>query len=279
MKIDFATKRLNESFNIVSGRCYLHKEIDMLLNKDRSWKKEALKSFSERMNDEGFPCLFSKKAWNSESIRFLFCEKQDTCDRFGDFLSGLIEYTNFVKETKIEKRLFSPLVVFFSEDFYRDVRQHTIGWEALNWVHRHDPDTWLPEIPSDPDDPDWCFCFNSVQLFINMSVKDHEILRNRNLGRFLTLVINPRENFDFVASSSTKSGRLIRERIRSRISIYNGGVVPKELGFYGEKDNTEWQQYQLSEDGLEKPSRCPFNMSDEKVSLHKSGSLEIKNDS
>jgi uncharacterized protein len=264
MEDNFLTKRLEESFSLLPGKCYLHEEIDISLLECLSWRKKALEDFSKKLADDKFPCVFARKAWNNASIRFLFCEKQGTYE-YSDFLSGLIEYTKFVRDTEIEKRLFSPLVVFFSEDFYQGTRQHSFGWDALNWVHRHDPDPWPQEVPLDPDNSDWCFCFNSVQLFINMSVDDHKILRSRNLGNYLTLVINPRKNFDVVASIHTKSGRLIREHIRSRISTYNGGVVPKELGSYGEKDNREWQQYQLSEDGLEKPSRCPFHTSNEKV--------------
>lgn len=114
-------------------------------------------------------------------------------------------------------------------------------------------------MPADPEHPDWCFCFNGIQLFVNISTRDHKLLRSRNLGGFLTLVINPRENFDAVASVETKSGRLIRKRIRARVAHFNDGLVPPELGFYGQSENREWQQYQLSEAGLDKPTRCPFD--------------------
>jgi FPC/CPF motif-containing protein YcgG len=54
------------------------------------------------------------------------------------------------------------------------------------------------------------------------------------------------------------STRKIREQIRSKVSIYNCGIVSKELGFYGAEDNKEWQQYQLEEEGITRPARCPF---------------------
>jgi FPC/CPF motif-containing protein YcgG len=43
-----------------------------------------------------------------------------------------------------------------------------------------------------------------------------------------------------------------------KVSIYNCGIVSKELGFYGAEDNKEWQQYQLEEEGITRPTRCPF---------------------
>ena len=87
------------------------------------------------------------------------------------------------------------------------------------------------------------------------------IKQAKALGYFLTFVINPRENFDVVASIKNKSGRRIRENIRSRVEAYNNGVVPKELGFYGVTGNKEWKQYQLSEKGMPHLASCPFKAS------------------
>jgi FPC/CPF motif-containing protein YcgG len=61
-----------------------------------------------------------------------------------------------------------------------------------------------------------------------------------------------------VFTLKSKGGRKIREKIRTKVSIYNCGIVSKELGFYGAEDNKEWQQYQLEEEGITRPTRCPF---------------------
>lgn len=219
------------------------------------WKQKSWRQFSIKMLDPEFPCLFSKRAWSSKSIRFLFCEKHED-NEYDDFLYGLLQYSDYINCTELKKRLFSPLVVFFSPEFITDKTQHEVGWDALNWVHARDVKPWPNDIPKDPESVDWSFCFNNIQFFINMSVKDHRILRNRNLGSHLTFVINARENFDAVANGNTKGGILMRERIRERVKDYNGGVVPSELGFYGK--DLEWEQYQLSEPGLIKPETCPF---------------------
>jgi FPC/CPF motif-containing protein YcgG len=240
-----------------SGTLYPQTDVYFSYDSLKLWQKAALDDFSARLGNELFPCLFGCRAWKSSSIFFLFCESRRS-DDFSDFLSGLTEYTDYVLKTELRERLFSPLVAFFEMGFTSGSSQHSVGWSALNWAHQRDMAPWPDSIPMDPNDPDWCFCFNNVQLFINMSTNDHRILRNRNLGQFLTLVINPRENFDAVASVNTKSGRLVRDRIRSRVSDYNGGIVPAELGFYGEKNNREWIQYQLAEDSLERPATCPF---------------------
>ncbi|MVF14801.1 YqcI/YcgG family protein [Ketobacter sp. MCCC 1A13808] len=243
---------------IIPGKCYLFDETRLSCPDDLPWAREALQDFSEIMSDDDFPCLFGRKAWNNASIWFLFCERRESWT-FIDFFNGLNEYTDFLKTTATDQRIYSPLIVFFSQDFNnKEFRHQSIGWEALNWAHRFDFAPWPHNIPLDPDHENWSFCFNGVQIFINMSSHDHTVLRSRNLGKYLTFVINARENFDAVASINTKSGRLIRERIRSRIYKYNAGVVPQELGFYGDPSNQEWRQYQLTEEGLASPDRCPF---------------------
>lgn len=240
-----------------TGKTYTQTEVSGALPNCKDWRHLAFSDFGRRLASDDFPCLFAKKAWQDSSIIFLFCQQQ-CADEYNEFLGGLLEYTNFVSKTPVDERLFSPLVVFFDDYFYGDAAQHRVGWDALNWVHQRDPFPWPGDISTNPDDENWCYCFNGIHLFVNISARDHKKLKSRNLGKYLTLVINPRKNFDIVASISTRSGRRVREKIRSRIADYNDGVVPIELGFYGEQGNLEWHQYQLSEDGLERPSRCPF---------------------
>lgn len=91
-----------------------------------------------------------------------------------------------------------------------------------------------------------------------MSTNEHNALKSRNLGHDLIFVINPRENFDVVASIETKSGQLIRHKIRMRVVSFNNSPISDNFGFYGDNENLEWKQYQLKEDGIERPDQCPF---------------------
>lgn len=265
MLTSHSTEAEDAKFGIAPSRLVAQRDLDTPVIAPGSWHADAVKDFTERLGRDDFPCLFARRAWNSCSILFLFCGR-DEAGGFRDFLAGLTEFTRFVKDTALADRLFSPLVVFFETDVEHVADQHAIGWDALNWVHERDPAPWPSGISRSPDDPDWCFCFNGVQLFVNMSSTAHTVLRSRNLGARLTFVINPRENFDAVASIHTKSGRLVRDRIRSRVAAYNDGAVPEELGFYGEEGNREWKQYQLEEAGLPRPATCPFRAAREDAS-------------
>lgn len=231
------------------------------------WERDALAGFALQVGDDAFPCLFARKAWNSNTMRFAFIAGTGQ-EKIDGFIETLSAYTDFVHSVPSEERLMTPLVTFFNA-YPRGPAGtlHALGWDILNEAHRRDPAPWPGSVPLSPDHPDWCFCFNGVQLFVNMSSPEHRVLRNRNLGQYLTFVINPRENFDIVASLSNRSGRLVRNNIRSRVAAWNGGVIPPELGFYGEEDNREWTQYQLHEDAVPRPSKCPFRS---RAGLHSS---------
>lgn len=244
----------------ISGKIYSQLELDQMPFDSNAWQAQSLHSFMKIVTDAQFPCFFARKAMENKLLKIMFCRIKSTHeDRYMDFFNGMMTYTQFIKTTKLEERLLTPLIVFFEADSVRKVlRWHSVAWEALNWIHEHDPVCWPQEIPLECEDPKWCFCFNDVQLFINMSTEEHKILRSRNLGKGLVLVVNSRESFDRVAHISTKSGQRIREKIRVRNTAFNEGIAPGELGFYGAEDNLEWQQYQLFEEGLEKPLVCPL---------------------
>ena len=247
-----------ERRRIQAGKLYVKSELysgDFLAS---LWQRSALDGFAERVGGDSFPCLFGRKAWAGDSVNFVFAEC-DYAGEFDDVLVVLTDYTNFVKNTHLNDRLFSPLVIFFEVSRLACTCLHELGWQVLNWVHGMDPAPWPTDVAKDPDHHNWCFCFNGVQLFVNMSTPEHQVLRSRNLGDYLTFVINPRENFDAVASIQSRSGRLVRDNIRKRVADYNGGSVPEELGFFGDEKNREWRQYQLEEDNMPRPEKCPFS--------------------
>lgn len=177
---------------------------------DKPWKYKALKEFKENLTNEQFPCLFGRKSVFLNSFIPVFCDSND--EQLDNLFSSLIKYTDFVKKTDIKKRIFMPLIIFFDQELIGEKwkNQTELAWGALNLLHARDPEKWPDTIPIHPDDTNWCYCFNGVQLFFNMSFKHHYDLKSRNLGKNLTFIINPRENFDFVASG--KKGTKIRKK-------------------------------------------------------------------
>lgn len=121
------------AFNKKQSYLYAHTEVESLVSELSAWKQQAWKEFCVKLSDPNFPCLFSKRAWSSKSIHIIFCDKHED-ENYSDFLHGLVQYTKYVNVTPLNKRLFSPLVVFFSPEFNQNKTQHETAWEALKWV-------------------------------------------------------------------------------------------------------------------------------------------------
>jgi len=155
-------------------------------------------------------------------------------------------------------------VVFFRQHFQTLKEEQNFAWSQIQILHDNDIQAYPKHIPTNPNRHNWTFCFNKIELFFNVSTPHYEILKNRNLGSYITFVVNPRENFDFVASNETKQGRKMREIIRKRVKNYNSGILPNELGFFGDESKFEWKQYVLNEPNTQAPNKCPLKIRSEK---------------
>lgn len=181
-------------------------------------------------------------------------------DAIQNLKSQLVTYTEETKEIDIKKRLYTPFLVFVKPMAHSSLESyHRYAWALIQKIHDSDPEEWPNDIPTDPEHHMWSFCFNKVQLFINISAPLHKFHRSRNLGAGLVLVINPRKNFDFVAGNNA-AGIKIREAIRGRCIDYDGVPLSQSIGFYSDVANSEWRQYQVAEKGGLEASRCPLHI-------------------
>ncbi|MBR7059391.1 MAG: YqcI/YcgG family protein [Neisseriaceae bacterium] len=171
-----------------------------------NWQKIVLEQFNNQLINKKFPCIFALSSFNSKGILFLFVDKNTN----SILTDGILEYTNFVKSTNVKDRIRNPLVIFFEQKFTTLFDEHVFAWKKINHLHQNDPENWIDDIPKDPQSSGFTFCFNKVQLFFNVSCPHHIVLKNRNLGDNITFIVNPRENFDFVAPNNTKKD-LIQE--------------------------------------------------------------------
>lgn len=225
------------------------------------WAYEVVKSLRHTISHQYFPCLFAKKSLEQDTHFYHFMELVDCPDARKRLKFDLIEYVHFIKSTPLKKRLMVPLIVFVKplEALVPLAAHHGQAWDLLQYLHDNDPRPWPAEVPTNPDHYLWSFCFAGLQLFVNFSSPEHKKHRSRNVGRSLTLVINPRQHFDVVAGRSAK-GRKVRQIIRQRIVSYENKAVPTSLGTYGDAANREWQQYQSEEDSYSQLMKCPLDI-------------------
>ncbi|CCG87043.1 YqcI/YcgG family protein [Erwinia piriflorinigrans] len=225
------------------------------------WQQDAFLDISNRLNDRHFPCLFARHAWKTESLLFSFIRSKATLT---DMMNAMTAFIQRTQNTAEKDRLYSPLLMVFEQQGFSTLNEaHQFAWQRLQALHDHDIQPWPEHIPTSPDDSTWSFCFGGLELFINISCPGHLQLKSRHLGKRVVFVVNPRVHFDILASHCDPKGIKIREKIRTRVCNYNNGYVPAALGFYGDENNLEWQQYQLNEPGAANFSRCPLQINKE----------------
>lgn len=228
------------------------------------WKLDGFSDIADILGGRHFPCFFARHAWKSESLLFGFISQQQTTNEMLSLMKLFVRRTQSLPE---EERLYSPLIIIFEQSEFSSLEEaHRFAWQQLQILHDHDAHPWPAHIPGSPGDSAWSFCFGGTELFINISCPGHVRLRSRNLGKRMVFVVNPRPHFDILASHHDPKGIKIREKIRARVSDYNHGYVPAELGFYGDENSLEWKQYQLHEPGSARFSGCPLHINKEKRS-------------
>ena len=224
------------------------------------WRRQAFDDLSERLTPPSdFPCTFSQNAFRRELIRFSFVGEVG----FAAAQQDLHAYVEDCRDWDGKVNTARPLLMIFSDTvagFDRLEDFHSFGWQALQQWHLHDAEDWPKGVSKQATSPFWSFSFAGMQLFVNMSAPLHTLRKSRNLGRFLTLVINPRERFDIVAGN-TPEGQRVRSKIRKRAKAYDGLPHSPLLGSY-QKGELEWVQYALGETNEVALDKCPFQFRD-----------------
>ncbi|MFE4257330.1 YqcI/YcgG family protein [Streptomyces sp. NPDC056883] len=222
------------------------------------WHRDALREVASRLEDPGFPCVFSKNALRKQLLRFVFVENGDA-GGIRHLAQGLKEYVELSREWDGKLDTAYPLVVVFSAGAVEGRRtedHHAFGWKVLQGLHEIDSAPWPADVDRDPSSPGWSMCFDGMPLFCNMSSPAHRKRRSRNLGERFVMVVNPRERFD-VFAGDTPSGRKVRANIRGRIDRYDEIPHAPQLGSYG-AGALEWFQYGLDDENAEQTDSCPF---------------------
>ncbi|MDU8927292.1 YqcI/YcgG family protein [Alisedimentitalea sp. MJ-SS2] len=229
-----------------------------------AWHQDVLDDIRARLSSPSdFPCTFSQNAFRRRLVQFAFVDAPGTAG----FDQGATALTQYAAESRNwDGRVDSakPLLMVFGPGTVAGNKlddYHAHGWQALHHWMATDPTPWPETVAPNPQDPFWSFCFDGLQLFVNMSAPAHVTRKSRNLGRYLTLVINPRERFDIVAGD-TPEGQRTRARIRARAEAYDGIPHSPRLGSY-QKGELEWVQYALPDDNDTPLGSCPLHARDQ----------------
>ncbi|KPN32212.1 hypothetical protein SY89_02976 [Halolamina pelagica] len=145
------------------------------------WVAAHWRTFDAGLTDEydgePFPCYFG-----ANSVRAgepLYTAVPSTTDPDALFQLGetLLDYLDRYED--LPER--ASLVAFFKphEDDLSEAEYHETLWNVLQFLHVHDPEPWPEEIPTDPDDKHWEFCFGGEAMFPTCRAPFYDERRSR----------------------------------------------------------------------------------------------------
>ncbi|WP_276255979.1 YqcI/YcgG family protein [Halomontanus rarus] len=210
-------------------------------------------------NGNPFPCYFG-----AESIRDgepLYTAVPSTSDKDALLELGrtLLEYLESYRDHSDRASLvtfFRPPARPLSEAEYHDAL-----WHILQFLHVHDPEPWPADIPTDPDDPYWEFCFGGEPMFPTCRAPFYDTYESRRCPIGLEITFQPRALFEGLnVTADTPAGQHAREVIQGRLEDYDGVCPHADLGDWGVDGDREWVQYMLREDDDRAPTACPITV-------------------
>lgn len=223
------------------------------------WERAALENFSVKMSDKNrpFPCIPATIGFSKKQLRYGFIgdpRKTDTLHELAELLSGFTR----------ESRNFGPytsLIIFYQtpedlRDAYTVEDYEQLFWNQLSGLSSLDASDWPADIPMDPHNPIWEFCFYGEKYFMYCATPAHINRQSRHFD-VLMLAITPR----WVLEEFSKKGgfaKNIKANIRKRLANYDSAPIHPELNSYGGEDNFEWRQYFLRDDDTSL-SKCPYH--------------------
>lgn len=222
------------------------------------WEKHALDSFFAKMSDKEkpFPCIPATIGFSMNQLKYGFIgsPRRDTTIKE---LAGLL--TSYTEQSR-EFGKYTSLVIFFETP--ESMKNTSVEeYEQIFWAHLSgltalDEFEWPQDIPQDPHDPVWEFCFNGEKYFMYCATPAHKNRKSRHFDMMM-LAITPR----WVLQEFNKSegyAKRIKAQIRKRLAEYDRISIHPDLNTYGADDNFEWRQYFLRDDETSL-SRCPYH--------------------
>ncbi|NJP96266.1 YqcI/YcgG family protein [Nonomuraea sp. FMUSA5-5] len=216
------------------------------------WLRTALAEFRRDLLNPGYPCTFGRHALRAGDMHMTWVAHDDLSTLPGDL-------TAFVDRVSPEPERRQPLIVFVEPS----PRMTTAAdydrrfWEILEYLHLHDDRPWPADVPADPDDPGWQFCFHGTSLFVFALAPSNRLRRSRRHPSCLVLSFQPRTVFDGIGVG-TPAGNVTRTRIRDRLRRWDLVGRHPSMGEFDEMSDDEWRQYFITDDDADLHDRCPF---------------------
>jgi len=235
------------------------------------WLRRHFETFTGALTGERngtpFPCHFGTNAVERGDLLYTAVPSLTDPDALFGFRDALVEYL----DTYRDHAELAPLVAFFAPpeggvDAFAEADWHEALWHVLQFLHVNDPEPWPEDVPTDPDDPYWEFCFGGTPMFPTSRAPFYDDRRSRYCPVGLEITFQPRDVFDGL-THDTEAGARAREAIQDRLGDYDGVCPHADLGDYGVDGDREWRQYLFSADDSQFPDECPLTVTREVTAL------------
>jgi uncharacterized protein len=205
--------------------------------------------------DPGFPCIYGVRTYDEGGLRFAFIPDDSTDPGLEGLGRALLEYIAVCRQIG----QFTTLVALFppsggEEATLEGYRKRY--WRIMQWLVDHDPAPWPANVPDDPTDPDWEFCFGGLPMFVPANLPIYVRRRSRRNPCF-AIMFQPRFVFDELIAQPHKLAAA-RQVIRARALAFDDVPVHPTIGVYGESDNLEWRQYVVPDSSDPVLGECPL---------------------
>jgi FPC/CPF motif-containing protein YcgG len=224
-----------------------------------SWWHEAHDDLCRALTsaDEKFPCIYAIRALRNDTLRFVFLSDTRSDVSIAAFGQALSEYVKVCQSLAP----YTAFLAFIAPDAEEMTlkEQHAEFWRILQRLHEVDPQTWPEQIPAEPAEPLWEFCFDGEPMFVLGGGPAHIVRRSRR-NSVRTISFQPRFMFDKLISTPVLLARA-RGIIRERVLELDGLPVHPTIQMYHEDGNREWRQYVISDDNSPIEGSCPFHPS------------------
>jgi uncharacterized protein len=231
----------------------------MLRDDLNQWERSALEAFEAKMQDKDkpFPCIPATIGFAKNQVRFGFISDPGE-------LRSIFELGELLETyTKLSKNFgkYTSLIVFYEisqkvKDTYTVEEFEQLFWKQLGGLSGIDGMEWPENIPTDPHDHLWEFCFHGEKYFMYCATPAHKNRRSRHFDTMM-LAITPRwvlEEFN----RNESFAKNIKKQVRKRLAKYDSIEIHPDLNSYGSDDNFEWRQYFLRDDDTSL-AKCPFH--------------------
>lgn len=236
----------------------LHRRIDA--GELPAWAVEHYETFRASMltehNETPFPCHFGVESERQGWALYTFVPSMTDSDALERLCDVLLAYLRTFDA--FENR--TSLVTFFKrpDETLSTEAWHARYWNVLQFLHEHDPEPWPEAFPSDPDEPQFEFCFGGHAIFPTGRAPCYDARHSRYNPHGLEITVQPRAVFDGL-TGDTPAGKHARSLIQGWLETYDEVGVHPDLGDWEDDHSHEWKQYLLPDD-QRRQSDCPLEI-------------------